>query len=155
MEHIIFNQLAFARNNTLKVLEGITERTATSIPEKFRNHILWQAGHIYVVQERFALLLHGLEAQLPESFLALFVAGTTPLTWAETPPTMTEVVDMLRKQQERIQTALKDRLSEQAPAPYKTSSGFTLETFGEFLNFTLYHEGMHVSSIKHYKMLLN
>jgi hypothetical protein len=155
METFIFKQLEFARNQTLKVLDGVTESTATRIPEKFRNHILWQGGHIYLVQERFAFSIHGFDAKLPEPFKALFAPGTTPLNWTETPPALSEVTDMLRGQQERIQLALKGRIGEKAPSPYTTSTGMTLETIGEFLNFSLYHEGMHFNSIKHYKVLLN
>jgi hypothetical protein len=151
----VFKQLEFARNQTLKQLDGVSEVMASRIPEKFRNHILWQAGHIYLVQERFAFLIHGFGAQLPESFMERFATGTTPLSWQETPPALSEVTDMLRKQQPRIQQALNDRIGEKAPSPYTTSSGLTLETIGDFLNFTLYHEGMHFSSIKHYKVLLS
>jgi hypothetical protein len=151
----VFKQLEFARSQTLKHLDGVPEIIAARIPEKFRNHILWQAGHIYFVQERFAFLMHGFDAQLPEPFQALFAPGTTPLSWTETPPALSEVIAMLRMQQQRIQQVLKDRIGEKAPSPYTTSSGLTLETIGDFLNFTLYHEGMHFNSIKHYKVLLN
>ena len=153
MESFVLKQLEFARNQTLKVLDGIPESMAARIPAPFRNHILWQAGHIYLVQERFSYLVHGLDAQIPESFMALFAPGTTPLAWTATPPTLSEVTGMLREQQQRIQQTFKDW--EKAPTPYTTSSGMTLETTGEFLNFLIYHEGMHFSSIKHYKALLN
>jgi hypothetical protein len=155
METFVFKQLEFVRNQTLKALEGTPEIMVARIPDKFRNHILWQAGHIYLVQERFAFLIHGFDAQLSEPFKALFAPGTTPLAWTETPPSLSEVIDMLRMQQQRIQLALKDRIGEKAPSPYTTSSGMTLETIGEFLNFSLYHEGMHFNSIKQYKVLLN
>lgn len=151
----VFRQLEFARNQTLKQLDDVSETMAIRIPEKFRNHILWQAGHIYLVQERFAFLIHGLDAQLPESFQALFAPGTTPLSWVDTPPTLTEVIAMLHMQQQRVQQIPRDKIGEKAPSPYTTSSGLTLETIGDFLNFTLYHEGMHFNSIKHYKVLLN
>ncbi|TMV43462.1 DinB family protein [Paenibacillus mesophilus] len=153
MESFVLKQLEFARNQTLKALDGIPESMATRIPATFRNHILWQAGHIYLVQERFSFLLHGLDAQIPEPFMALFAPGTTPLAWTAAPPTLSEVTGMLRDQQRRIQHTFKDL--EKTPAPYTTSSGMTMETTSEFLNFSLYHEGMHFSSIKHYKALLN
>jgi hypothetical protein len=155
METFVFKQLEFVRNQTLKALDGVPASMAARIPEKFRNHILWQAGHIYLVQERFAFLIHGFDAQLPELFKALFAPGTTPLGWTETPPSLSEVTVMMQQQPQRIQQALKERFWEKAPAPYTTSSGMTLETIGEFLNFSLYHEGMHFNSIKHYKVLLN
>ncbi|MNC57061.1 DinB superfamily protein [compost metagenome] len=155
MENFLFQQLEFARSQTLKALDGITESDANRIPDKFRNHILWNAGHIYLVQERFAFVLHGLDAQLPESFMTLFAPGTTPLNWTETPPALTEVIDMLQKQPQRIQSALMNSIWDKIPTPYTTSTGITLDTIGSFLNFTFYHEGMHFNVIKHYKVLLN
>lgn len=151
----LFKQLEFARGQTLMVLDGITENMAVQIPQKFRNHILWQAGHIYVAQERLTFSTQGLAAQLPKSYMAMFAPGTSPLTWTETPPTLSEVKDLLREQPQRIEQALRDRIGEIAPSPYTTSTGLTLETVDEFLSFSFYHEGMHFNSIKHYKMLLN
>lgn len=155
METFVFKQLEFARNQTLKALDGISESMAVRIPDKCRNHLLWQAGHIYLVQERLAFVVHGLDARLPEPFMALFAPGTTPLSWTEAPPTLSEVTVLLGEQQRRIQQAFQNRLGEKAPSPYTTSSGMKLETTGELLNFTLYHEGMHITSIKQYKVLLN
>jgi hypothetical protein len=155
MVSFIFKQLQFARNQTLKALDGVSESVATRIPDNFKNHILWQAGHIYLVQERFAFLVHQIDGELPESYMALFAPGTSPQSWSGEPPALTEVINLLEKQQQRIQEVLRDRTQEDAPKPYTTSSGLTLGTIGEFLNFTLYHEGMHFNSIKQYKVLLN
>lgn len=54
---------------------------------------------------------------------------------------------MLTEQPKRIQEAFHNRLSEQV-TPLTTGSGLTLNSIGEFINFTLYHEGMHFNTIK-------
>jgi hypothetical protein len=153
MEKMVFTQLQFVRSQTLKALEGVSEELAARIPDKFRNHILWQAGHIFLVQERFAFMMHGLDHRLPESYINLFAPGTTPLNWTITPPTLAEVQELLAGQQERLQQALAGRLEQTLAAPYTTSTGITLSTTGELINFTLYHEGMHFQAIKQYKVL--
>jgi len=150
----IFDQAAFVRGQTLKALEGVSQETAERVPAPFRNSILWHAGHIYVVQERAAFVLTGLEAKLPESLTERFLFGTSPLDWTGSPPALSDIVSLLREQTERIRETLRGRLDEPSPKPYTTSSGITLTTRGEFLNFTLYHEGMHGQSIRLYKMLL-
>jgi len=154
MEDIVFNQIAFVRKQTLKALDGVTELTATTLPDKFRNHILWQAGHIGLVQERFAFLIHGFDAELPEAYKSLFGPGSAPASWTESAPSLAEVTEWLRDQPQRIERQLKGRLGEASPSPYTTSSGLTLATVGEFVNFSLYHEGMHFQAIKMYKALL-
>ncbi|MDQ0898622.1 MULTISPECIES: DinB family protein [unclassified Paenibacillus] len=156
IEHYLFKQLAFVRGQTLKLMDGVTEETADRIPDGFRNNIRWQLGHIYVVLERFAFQYVGLPLRLPEGFKEQFEYGTTPLNWPNSAavPTLQELENLLKDQQERIRDVLGHRLEEKIVPPYTTSAGMTLETPEQFLSFNLYHEGMHISVIKLYKILL-
>lgn len=156
MEQFLFNQLAFVRNQTLNLLEGITEEMADQIPDGFRNSIRWNLGHIYVVEERFAFQYLGLPQNLPEGFKEQFEYGTTPLNAHQfRVPTLKELEDLLKEQQLRIQEKLVDLLEVKIDPSYTTSAGMTLETPKQFLTFILYHEGMHFSVIKLYKSLLS
>jgi hypothetical protein len=157
MEHFLFKQRNFVRGQTLKMMEGITEEIADRIPEGFRNTIRWNLGHIYVVLERFAFQYMGLPLHLPTGFKELFEYGTSPLNYPVSVPvpTLQELDTMLKDQQVRIREALAHRLQEKIVPPYTTSSGMTLETPEQFLSFSLYHEGMHLSVIKLYKSLLS
>jgi DinB superfamily len=156
MEQFLFNQLAFVRNQTLNLLEGVTEEMADRVPEGFRNTIRWNLGHIYVVVERFAFQYLGLPQHLPDGFKEQFEYGTSPLN-AHTfrVPTLSELEDLLKAQQVRIQETLAYRLEVKIIPPYTTSAGMKLETPKQFLTFNLYHEGMHLSVIKLYKSLLS
>ena len=156
MAHYLFDQLAKARSITLKTMDGVTEEMADRIPEGFRNHIRWNLGHLYVVQERFAFQYAGLPLHMPKGFKELFEYGTTPLSPPDsiTPPTLPELEALLRNQSQRIQVELADRMQEAVVPPYTTSAGFVLGTLEQLLSFNFYHEGMHVSVIKLYKKLL-
>ncbi|MBA2938255.1 DinB family protein [Paenibacillus sp. CGMCC 1.16610] len=156
MEHFLFRQLAFVRNQVLQAVEGISEETADQIPNGFRNSIRWQLGHIYVVMERYAFQYMDLPVQLPQGFKEQFEYKTSPLT---TPadivvPTLSELKFLLKNQIERISSELGDRLQDNV-TPYTTSAGMKLESLEQFLSFNLYHEGMHFSVIKIYKVLLS
>jgi len=156
MEQFLFNQLAFVRNQTLNLLDGVSEEMADRIPEGFRNTIRWNVGHIYVVVERFAFQYLGLPQNLPEGFKEQFEYGTSPLNAHEyRVPTLSELEELLKAQQVRIQETLSDRIDEKIIPPYTTSAGMKLETPKEFLTFNLYHEGMHLTVIKLYKELLS
>ena len=156
MEQFLFNQLAFVRNQTLNLLDGVSEEMADRIPEGFRNTIRWNVGHIYVVVERFAFQYLGLPQNLPEGFKEQFEYGTSPLNTHEyRVPTLSELEELLKAQQVRIQETLSDRIDEKIIPPYTTSAGMKLETPKEFLTFNLYHEGMHLTVIKLYKELLS
>ncbi|MBO9596973.1 MAG: DinB family protein [Cohnella sp.] len=156
MPHYLFDQLAKARSLTLKAMDGVTEEMADRIPEGFRNHIRWNLGHLYVVQERFAFQYVGLPLHMPDGFKEQFEYGTTPLSPPEnaTPPTLPELEALLRDQSRRIQDALSHRMQETVDPPYTTSAGFVLGSLEQLLSFNLYHEGMHVSVIRFYKKLL-
>jgi hypothetical protein len=156
MEQFLFNQLAFVRNQTLNLLEGVTEEMADRIPEGFRNTIRWNLGHIYVVVERLAFQYLELPQNLPEGFKEQFEYGTSPLNaHIYRAPTLLELEVLLKTQQVRIQETLADKLDVKIIPPYTTSAGMTLETPKQFLTFNLYHEGMHLSVIKLYKSMLS
>ncbi len=153
MEDFLFKQLKFVRTVTLKAVNEMTEDVADTIHEGFRNNIRWNLGHIYLVHERFAFHFLGLPLIIPTNYLDLFAMGTTPLNWTIRPPALSELIQMLSEQPERISTLVDNRLDEKIEKPYTTSSGLTLETPREFLTFSLYHEGMHLSCMKIYKAL--
>lgn len=153
LDEFLFKQLEFVRNMTLKAVDGITEDMADTIHAGFRNNIRWNLGHIYLAQERFAFHFIGLPLTLPANYSNLFAMGTSPLNWTEAPPALSDIINLLSEQQVRIHTSLEHRLNEKVEKPYTTSGGLYLETVREFLNFTLYHEGMHFSCIKMYKAL--
>ncbi|NRD77104.1 DinB family protein [Bacillus sp. BRMEA1] len=157
MEHYLFKQMEFVREQTLKQIEGVTEEIADRIPKGFRNTIRWNLGHIYVVLERFAFQYMGFPQHLPEGFKELFEYGTSPLSYPASVrvPTLHELETLLKEQKDRIHEAIANRLEEKIVPPYTTSAGITLETPEQFLSFNLYHEGMHLAIIKLYKVLLS
>ncbi|MFY4776945.1 DinB family protein [Metabacillus sp. RGM 3146] len=156
MEHFLFKQLAFVREQTLKMTEGVTEELADQIPDGFRNSIRWNLGHIYVVFERHAFQYIGLPLHVPEGFKEQFEYGTSPLEKPAgvTVPSLEELKTLLGEQHGRIKEALAHRLEEKIDPPYTTSAGMKLETAEQFLTFQLYHEGMHLTAIRIYKKLL-
>ncbi|WP_134703513.1 DinB family protein [Ammoniphilus sp. YIM 78166] len=150
----IWNQLAFVRGATLKAVEDLEEGQADIIPQGFNNHIRWNLGHIYLVQEKFGLGFAGEPMRLPEGFESLFGNGTKPADWRTPAPPLSQIVDLLQEQPRRMEEALKHRLAEQVAQPFTTRSGLTLLTIGECVNFTLYHEGMHFASMKAIRRLI-
>lgn len=155
MEHYLFKQLRFIRESTIRQLAELDEEASVIIPQGFNNHIKWNAGHIYVVQEKFAFQLVGEKTAMPGHFAELFAPGTKPADWGELePPPMRELIRLLEEQVDRIEYSLPSRLKEAVEPPYTTSTGFTLSAVEQLLSFCLYHEGMHFHAIKVYNRLL-
>ncbi|WFB59865.1 DinB family protein [Paenibacillus sp. BR1-192] len=153
MNEAIFNQLDFARGATLKSVEQLTEQEADIIPEGFANSIRWNLGHIYTVTEQFAFATAGEQPRLPEGFEAWFATGTKPADWTSKPPALSELAELLQEQTARIRETFSNRL-DQASAHPLTIGPVTFQTVGEFLTFSLYHEGMHTQTIKVYRKLI-
>jgi hypothetical protein len=148
LKEFIFNQLEIIRNNTIKEVKDLSEIQADFVPEKFNNNIRWNLGHVYLIQEKFAFGFIKETMQVPEGFNELFGGNTRPSEWRMQPPTLPELIQLLEKQTVRIKDKLYDRLDELVEKPLSMSSGLTLKTIGEFLTFSMYHEGMHVQTIR-------
>ncbi|PZD93774.1 DinB family protein [Paenibacillus sambharensis] len=156
MEHYLFDQMAFVRSQTLRAAGAVTEEAADQIPDGFRNSIRWNLGHIYVVAERIYFQYLGLPMRMPEGFREQFDKGTSPLNQSPSSvPTLAELTELLSSQEERMRQLLSNRMQEQLVPPYTTSLGVTLATPEQFVSFSLFHEGMHLATMKAYLTLLS
>lgn len=154
MSNSLFTQLAFVRQSTLKLFEGLDEGMADIVPQGFNNNIRWNFGHIYTGQEKMVFQLAREQPLLPDGYAEMFSNGTKPADWQSTPPSLNELHSALAEQTARIEAAFANRLDEKIAAPYTTSAGLTMNTIQELILFTLYHEGMHFTAIRFYKRLL-
>ncbi|WP_242877474.1 DinB family protein [Desulfosporosinus sp. BG] len=148
LKDFLFNQLKVVRTNTINAVKELSESQVDSVPEGFSNNIRWNLGHVYLVQERFAFGFTQEPIQMPDGFTDLFGKDTKPSEWKIQPPTLSELIKLLDDQTNRIKEKLLNRLDEAVVNPLTMPSGLTLKTIGEFLTFSMYHEGMHVQTIK-------
>ncbi|MBB3113719.1 putative damage-inducible protein DinB [Paenibacillus phyllosphaerae] len=154
MNNFLFGQLKFVRDNTIKQVKGISEEEARTVPRGFNNNMLWNLGHILLVHEKFSFALTNEKMELPKHFAELFASGTKPEQWGTQVPGLDEMLLLLAKQIERIEQTLRHRLEEELEQPFVTSAGLELLAVKECLSFCLYHEGMHVATIKAIKQQL-
>jgi uncharacterized damage-inducible protein DinB len=142
-EEMIFKQINLIRQNTLNEMEDLSEEQADQRPEGFHNTIRWNLGHIYTVQNVFVSKFGGKNIDTPSRYLELFAPGTKPADWQGEVPTLDELKRLLEEQPAKLKEALAGQLDEKAAEPF-----ISLSTIGELLNFTMYHEGLHVGTIK-------
>ncbi|QQK74988.1 DinB family protein [Salicibibacter cibarius] len=145
-EEQIFQQINMVRQSTLNELDGLSEQQADQMPEGFNNTIRWNLGHTYTVQNVLLSNYGGKNIETPSRYLELFAPGTKPADWEGEVPTLDEIQQSLEEQPEKLKQALSGQLDDEAAEPF-----MSLSTVGEILNFTLYHEGMHVGMIKSIK----
>ena len=148
MRDFLFDQLKVIRTNTINEVKELSENQADLVPGGFNNNVRWNLGHVYLVQERFAFGFAQEPMHLPDGFLELFGKDTKPSEWKTQTPTLPALIQLLEDQTTRIEENLKNRLDELIKDPFTMPSGLTLKTIREFLTFSMYHEGMHVQTIR-------
>lgn len=142
-EEQIFKQINIVRQGTLGELEGLSEEQADQTPEGFHNNVRWNLGHIYTVQNALLTKFGGKKIDMPSRYLELFAPGTKPADWEGDVPKLAELKEKLEAQPKKLKEALTGQLDDKAAEEFNT-----LSTVGEILNFTIYHEGLHVGTIK-------
>ncbi|WP_144549582.1 DinB family protein [Bacillus sp. X1(2014)] len=152
-EKMLFDQFEFARNVTLKVVQGITEENADIIPSGYSNSLRWQLGHIYVSVEGIVFHFANETPNLPEGYMELFNTGTNPTDWKTIPPTIEEILPLLSEQVKRVKETFSGRLDEKIAQPLPIGP-LKLETIGELLSFASFHESEHIGIIKSLKNAL-
>jgi hypothetical protein len=105
---IIFNK---SRNMTLSLLQDVSDAQARWLPKGEVNHVLWHAGHIFVLLERcmFAAVVGSNEMppSIPEGWWPLFGWDSRPWEFApEDWPSIVTVREALQAQTIQFQNEL-------------------------------------------------
>lgn len=154
MEKDLFHTIVTVRGLTENLLNQIPEQIVDIIPDGFNNNIRWNFGHIAVIQEKLAFEALGEELGLPYEFVTYFAAGTSPNNWDKSVPSLDDIHSVLTEQKSRIQSKLKGRLNEALPSTLRINRLISLTTVAQTLQFSLFHEGMHIKTIKNIQRLI-
>ncbi|QQE75863.1 DinB family protein [Brevibacillus composti] len=149
----VWQQYELIRGLTLSGMQEISEAQADIVPEGFSNNLRWNLGHILLSQD--ALLYGPTGIKVPSSYGALFSPGTKPADWQGEVPSLETLSQQLQEQTARIKNDFADRLQEKLPTPFSLRGKAQIDTFGEMLLFTLYHEGMHSGIMSQLKKAVN
>ncbi|MGM7700278.1 DinB family protein [Pseudalkalibacillus sp. Hm43] len=143
----ILQMFNFSRSNTLASLKATTEEQALIVPEGFNNSIVWNLGHIFIAVENIMAHVDGSKANIPDGYKEFFGHSTSPSTWTKEPPTLKELATQLEEQTERIASIYGEKLQDTLPEPLRLNERTAFETYGEVLNFMIWHEGLHLGVI--------
>src|SRR5450756_829787 len=72
------------RQRMLQIVSGVSQEQLLHIPKGFRNNLLWNFGHVVVVQQDLCYEKSGLPLRIPAYFLAPFKKGSHPGEWTGT-----------------------------------------------------------------------
>jgi hypothetical protein len=147
-----FELLAITRQNILNEIEDCSINQLFEIPERFNNHIIWNAVHVVVTQQ---LLIYGNTAtpfRIAPAIIENYRKGTTP-----TSDVKTDMIDFVKTQLIGSVASLKEDYNNAVFGPYKqvtTSYNATITSVEEAISFVNLHDSMHYGQIKMLKKFL-
>jgi hypothetical protein len=101
------------RRKTLKLIDGVSEEDARWAPEGTSNHLLWHAGHAYVLGETLGLAaIEGRPGKYPHEWFESFSWKSLPRA-VQKWPTLAEVREALQKQDAELVAAIEKLAPEQ------------------------------------------
>jgi uncharacterized damage-inducible protein DinB len=146
---VLFTQLKTYREETLGLVNGVTEEEADRIPEGFNNNIRWNLGHIYLDQYLWIEAVTKEKSDQAKVYNQWFGFGTSPENFTEDTPSFTQLKELLRRQPIHLKEKYGSRLDEEFEP---TEMG--MYTIEQVLIRTIYHEGLHAGAIQYLKRFI-
>lgn len=136
-----FNINQTSRNTIANFLENHTLEQLNTIPEGFSNNLIWNIGHIIVVQQMLVYNLSGLPMMVSEDMVSKYKRGTKP----EHSVTQEEVDEFKKLLWSTLEQTKKDFANNifKNFTEYTTMSGYTMKSAKEAMEFNNYHEAIH------------
>jgi hypothetical protein len=130
-----------SRKVLLKFLENYSLEKLNTIPEGFSNNLIWNIGHIIVVQQLLVYKLSGLPTMLSDEMIEKYQKGTKPehnITQEEVDKMKILLFSTIEKTKQDFANNLFQNYIE-----FTSMSGFTMQSAANAIEFNNYHEAMH------------
>jgi len=133
-----------------KILHHILTTTSKEelffIPEKHSNNIWWNIVHVLVTQQILVYKLSKVPMRLDSNLVKEFSKGTHPVS-AITDMQLKHVADTLLTAIEWTKEDYKKGIFKEF-IEYTTSANVTLHSVEDAISFNLFHEGLHMGTIR-------
>lgn len=130
-----------SRNVLLNFLENHTLEQLNKVPEGFANNMIWNIGHVVVVQQMLVYKLSGLNMLVSDEMVDKYKKGTRP----EASVSQEEIDEIKKLLFSTLEQAKEDFANDifDEYMEFTTTSGFHIKNAKCAMEFTNYHEGMH------------
>ena len=130
-----------SRNVLLTFLEKYTLEQLNTIPEGFSNNLIWNIGHIIVVQQMLVYKLFDLQMMISDEMVEKYKKGTKPehnVNREEVDEIKVLLFSTLEKTRNDLEKNKFQKYNE-----FTSMSGFTIRTAADAIVFNNYHEALH------------
>jgi hypothetical protein len=139
------NQTFEITGTSRKILEQIlvshTLEQLNKIPEGFKNNLIWNIGHIVVVQQMLVYKLSGLPMMVSDELVEKYKKGSQPEQMA-TQADVAELQSLLFETINQTRTDFNRNIFVNFQE-FTTMPGFTLKNAEDAMAFNYYHEAVH------------
>lgn len=143
----IFEVLPNTRKYLKNVLENNSLEDLNKIPKGFNNNIFWNVAHLVVSQQVLVYKLSGLPLLVSDELVEKYKKGTKP----EAPVTQSEVEEikaLLFTPIEKTKEDYYNGVFKEYQEYVVVTTGNTLRSVEDALQFTVFHEGLHIGYIQ-------
>ena len=139
--HRTFEITRISRKVVSQFLENYTLEQLNTIPHGYSNNLIWNIGHIIVVQQMLVYNLSGLPMMVSSEMIEKYKKGTRPEHNAD----QNEIDEMKRLLSATIDHSEVDFTNKifKTYQEFTTMSGFTIKSAEDAMVFNYYHEGVH------------
>lgn len=134
------------------LIEPLTLAQLNKMPDGFNNNIIWNVGHIIVVQQMLVYNLSGLPMQVSADLVSKYKKGTQPMepaTEADVTLLKELLFSTIAQTQRDFDNAVFKNFME-----YKVMTGFVIKNVKDAIAFNYYHEAIHTGVIMSLKKLV-
>lgn len=140
--HQTFDITRTSRKVLSQFLENYTLEQLNKVPAGFNNNLIWNIGHIVVVQQMLVYKLSGLPMMVSDEMVEKYKKGTKPeaeVTQAEVDEIQSLLFETINKTKADYNSKIFKTYEE-----FTSMSGFTMKNTEDAMSFNYYHEAMHV-----------
>jgi hypothetical protein len=140
--HQVFEITRLSRKIIAEYLEHYTLEQLNKVPEGFNNNLIWNIGHIVVVQQMLVYNLSGLPMMVSQEMVDKYKRGSKPehhVSQAEVDEIRSLLFETINQTKADLNSKIFKTYTE-----FTTLSGFTMRNVEDALAFNYYHEAMHI-----------
>lgn len=130
-----------SREALSQFLQRYTLEQLNKIPEGYSNNLIWNIGHIVVVQQMLVYKLSGLPMMISDEMINRYKKGTAPVQDA-TQADVDEIKELLFETIHQTQKDLDNKIFKNFQE-FTTMTGFAVKNAEDAISFNIYHEAVH------------
>lgn len=138
----IFRITKTSRNILSQFLDKYTVEQLNTIPEGFRNNLIWNIAHCVVVQQMLVYKFSGLPMMISNEIVEKYKKGEKPENNA-TQTEVDEIKSLLLETVDKTEIDFNNNVFKNYQE-YPTSTGFVIKNVEDAMAFNYFHEGLHI-----------